>query len=69
MRMNSPAVILNLTQLHSFTTQNDSDEVMIVNQDVEQRDVRDRMQCGCGCSSDCYSQFDEREVLLIRLQM
>ena len=56
------------TTLHSFTTQNDSDEVMIVNQDVEQRDVRDRMQCGCGCSSDCYSQFDEREVL-IRLQM
>lgn len=31
------------TMLYSFT---DGDEVMIANQDVEQRDVRDHMQCG-----------------------
>jgi hypothetical protein len=39
---------------------------MIANQDVERREVRDRMQRGCGCNFDCYSQFT---VFLTRLQM
>lgn len=51
---------------HSFNAQDDSNEVMIMNQD---RDVRQRIQSGCGCSFDCYSQFTEEEVFLNRLQM
>ena len=57
------------TVARSFIGQSDNDEVMIANQDVERREVRDRMQRGCGCNFDCYSQFTENEVFLTRLQM
>ena len=57
------------TVARSFIGQSDSDEVMIANQDVERREVRNRMQRGCGYHFDCYSQFTENEVFLTRLKM
>ena len=53
----------------SFSAQEDSDEMLIGDQDAEKKFVRDILQRGCGCSFNCYEQFSLENVIHIRLQM
>ena len=51
---------------HLFNSQEDSDEMLIGDQDAERKFVRDNLQRGCGCSFNCYEQFSVEDVIHIR---
>ena len=53
----------------TFNATEDNDEVSILDQDFERKAVEDKIQNGCGCSSDCFRQFSVDELFSIRLQM
>ena len=53
----------------TFNALQDSEDVIIQEQDTERKAVEDRFELGCGCSDQCFNQFPIEEVFLIKMQM